>query len=79
MGYFLFSVLFLVGLSFVFTLISVFFSSREENKNGSSSFMEKFTRILIVLIIIMVIGFLSEKCGCSSEDEPDYPMKYQPD
>jgi hypothetical protein len=33
----------------------------------------------MVLIIIVIIGTLSEKCGCSSEEEPDYPMKYHPD
>jgi hypothetical protein len=33
----------------------------------------------MVLIIIVIIGTISDKCGCSSEDEPDYPMKYQPD
>jgi hypothetical protein len=33
----------------------------------------------MVFIGIVIIGTLSEKCGCSSEDELNYPMKYHPD
>ncbi|WP_344815748.1 hypothetical protein [Flavobacterium cheonanense] len=46
---------------------------------SDSNFMQKFTGTLMVLIIIVIIGTLSEKCGCSSKEEPDYPMKYHPD
>ncbi len=67
-----------VLISFIITIIRVIFSIGSKTKSDSN-FMQKFTGTLMVLIIIVIIGTLSEKCGCSSEDEPDYPMKYHPD
>jgi uncharacterized membrane protein YjjP (DUF1212 family) len=64
--------------SFIITILRAILSSGEK-KSGDSNFFQKFTGTLMVLIIIVIIGTLSEKCGCSSEDEPDYPMKYHPD
>lgn len=65
-------------VSFILTIFRVILSSGEK-KPGDSNFFQKFTGTLMVLIFIVIIGTLTEKCGCSSEDEPDYPMKYQPD
>jgi uncharacterized membrane protein len=64
--------------SLIITIIRAIFSMGEK-KSSDSNFFQKFTGTLMVLIIIVVIGTLSEKCGCSSEEEPDYPMKYHPD
>ena len=67
-----------VLISFIITIIRVIFSIGSKTKSDSN-FMQKFTGTLMVLIIIVIIGAFSEKFGCSSEDEPDYPMKYHPD
>lgn len=75
---FIFGILGAVMISLIITIIRVIFSIGSKTKSDSN-FMRKFTGTLIVLIIIVIIGTLSEKCGCSSEDEPDYPMKYHPD
>lgn len=67
-----------VIVSLIITIIRAILSLGEK-KPGDSNFFQKFTGTLMVLIVIVIIGTLSEKCGCSSEDEPDYPMKYHPD
>lgn len=64
-----------VIFAFIITLLKVMVSLRD-NKNGESKFFTKFTGTLLILISIIIIGTLSEKFGCSSEEEPDYPMKY---
>jgi uncharacterized membrane protein len=75
---FVFGIIGAVMISFIITIIRVIFSIGSKTKSDSN-FMQKFTGTLMVLIIIVIIGTLSEKCGCSSEEEPDYPMKYHPD
>jgi uncharacterized membrane protein len=75
---FIFGILGAVMISLIITIIRVIFSIGSKTKSDSN-FMQKFTGTLMVLIIIVIIGTLSEKCGCSSEEEPDYPMKYHPD
>lgn len=75
---FIFGILGAVMLSLIITIIRFIFSIGSKTKSDSN-FMQKFTGTLMVLIIIVIIGTLSEKCGCSSEEEPDYPMKYHPD
>jgi hypothetical protein len=75
---FVFGIIGAVMISFIITIIRVIFSIGSKTKSDSN-FMQKFTGTLMVLIIIVIIGTISDKCGCSSEDEPDYPMKYQPD
>ncbi len=75
---FIFGIVGAVFFSFIITIIRVIFSSGEK-KPGDSNFLQKFTGTCMVLIIIVIIGSISEKLGCSSEDEPDYPMKYHPD
>ena len=75
---FIFGILGAVMISLIITIIRVIFSIGSKTKSDSN-FIQKFTGTLMVLIIIVIIGTLSEKCGCSSEDEPDYPMKYHPD
>ena len=75
---FIFGIIGAVMISFIITIIRVIFSIGSKTKSDSN-FMQKFTGTLMVLIIIVIIGTISDKCGCSSEDEPDYPMKYQPD
>ncbi len=67
-----------VLISFIITIIRVVFSIGSKTKSDSN-FIQKFTGTCMVLIIIVIIGIISEKLGCSSEDELDYPMKYQPD
>jgi uncharacterized membrane protein len=74
----IFGILGAVMISFIITIIRVIFSIGSKTKSDSN-FMQKFTGTLMVLIIIVIIGTLSEKCGCSTEEEPDYPMKYHPD
>ena len=75
---FIFGIIGAVMISFIITIIRVIFSIGSKTKSDSN-FMQKFTGTLMVLIIIVIIGTLTDKCGCSSEDEPDYPMKYHPD
>jgi uncharacterized membrane protein len=75
---FIFGILGAVMISLIITIIRVIFSIGSKTKSDSN-FMQKFTGTLMVLIIIVIVGTISDKCGCSSEDEPDYPMKYQPD
>lgn len=75
---FIFGILGAVMISLIITIIRVIFSIGSKTKSDSN-FMQKFTGTLMVLIIIVIIGTLSDKCGCSSEEEPDYPMKYHPD
>jgi len=75
---FIFGIFGAVIISLIITIIRVIFSIGSKTKSDSN-FMQKFTGTLMVLIIIVIIGTLSEKCGCSSEEEPDYPMKYHPD
>ena len=75
---FIFGILGAVMISFIITIIRVIFSIGSKTKSDSN-FIQKFTGTLMVLIIIVIIGTITEKSGCSSEDEPDYPMKYQPD
>jgi len=72
----LFGILGAVMFSFI---LAILFSILEKKDSNSSNFFQKFTGILYVLIIIVVIGFILEKSGCSSGDDPDYPMKYHPD
>jgi len=74
----IFGILGALMISFIITIIRVIFSIGSKTKSDSN-FMQKFTGTLMVLIIIVIIGTLSEKCGCSTEEEPDYPMKYHPD
>jgi len=75
---FIFGIFGAVIISLIITIIRVIFSIGSKTKSDSN-FIQKFTGTLMVLIIIVIIGTLSEKCGCSSEEEPDYPMKYHPD
>ncbi|GAA4067733.1 hypothetical protein GCM10022389_11040 [Flavobacterium cheonanense] len=75
---FIFGIIGAVLVSLIITIIRVIFSIGSKTKSDSN-FMQKFTGTLMVLIIIVIIGTLSEKCGCSSKEEPDYPMKYHPD
>lgn len=75
---FIFSIIGAVLISLLITIIRVVFSIGSKTKSNSN-FMQKFTGTLMVLIIIVIISTLFEKCGCSSEEEPDYPMKYHPD
>lgn len=75
---FIFGILGAVMISLIITIIRVIFSIGSKTKSDSN-FMQKFTGTLMVLIIIVIIGTFLEKSGCSSEDEPDYPMKYHPD
>jgi uncharacterized membrane protein len=75
---FILSIIGAVIISLIITIIRVIFSIGSKTKSDSN-FMQKFTGTFMVLTIIIIIGTLSENFGCSSEDEPDYPMKYHPD
>lgn len=70
--------LFAIGGAVIFALIiAIVFTLAGDNKSSDSNFAQKFTGSLFVLIVIVVLGTLSEMAGCSSEEEPDYPMKYE--
>lgn len=73
---FLFAIIGGVIFSFVIALFSHFGGKRNP---GDSNFMQKFTGTFYVIIIIVIIGSLSDMAGCNPEDEPNYPMKYSPD
>ena len=74
--YFLFIILSGAIVAFILALFSYFGTKRSP---GDSNFMQKFTGIFFVIILIIIIGSLSDAAGCNTEDEPDYPMKYSPD
>ena len=70
--------LFAIGGAVIIALIIVIvFTLAGDNKPGDSNFAQKFTGSFFVLIVIVVLGSLSELAGCSSEEEPDYPMRYE--
>jgi hypothetical protein len=67
-----------IGVAIFFALIiAIIFTLGGDNKPGDSNFTQKFTTALFVIIIIVIIGSVLEMAGCSNEDEPDYPMKYE--
>lgn len=43
---------------------------------GKTTFMQKFTSILTVLLVIVIVGSILEMAGCNPDDDPGYPMKY---
>jgi uncharacterized membrane protein len=66
-------------VSFILTVLRSLISLGKSKEKRSSNFFQKFTGTLMVLIVIILIGYVLEISGCSTEEEPNYPMKYSPD
>ncbi len=73
------NLLFAIGGSVFFAIfLAVIFSLGSGKKRpDSSNFAQKFTGTLFVLIIIVIISTVFEMAGCNSDEEPNYPMKYE--
>lgn len=65
-------------ISLIYALVCFFFTTGDKNDKNSPNFFQRFTGALMVLIIIVVVGYVLELGGCTSEEEPNYPMKYSP-
>ena len=76
---FIFGILGAIIISFILALLGSLGSIGQKKDETSSNFFQKFTGILMVLVTIVIVGYVLQMSGCSSEEEPNYPMKYSPD
>ena len=75
---FIFGILGAVFISFILAVLLSIASIGQKKDESSSNFFQKFTGASMVLIFIVIVGYVLEMSGCSSEEEPNYPMKYSP-
>lgn len=60
-------------------IISVFSYFGGERSVEKPTFIEKFIKIYLIIIFLLLIGAVLDRAGCSdSDDDPDYPVKYDP-
>lgn len=67
------------GGAIIALIISLFSYFGSKGKIGDNTFIQKFIKIYIIILLISLLGAILDKAGCSSDEDPDYPMKYQPD
>ena len=66
----LFCVAFIMIIAFILAFLNFLFGKSE------STFMQNFTGIFIVIIVIVILSSILEMSGCNPQDEPNYPIKY---
>jgi Na+/H+ antiporter NhaC len=59
-------------------IITLFTYAGEKKVGGNSTFWEKFIKTFLIIFFLLLIGAIMDESGCSRDDDPDYPIKYDP-
>lgn len=59
-------------------IITLFSYAGEKKAEGSSTFLEKFIKTFLIIFFLLLFGAIMDEAGCSRDDDPDYPIKYDP-